>query len=95
MVEKASWPGQERILRGTLADIGAKATEAGIKATALILVGEALARGVAPAVGQFLQGLPVELVAGAGHDHIQEPAVHPVDDLLDHLLLFMGGGAER
>lgn len=45
VVEKASWPGQERILRGTLADIGAKAAEAGIKATALILVGEALARG--------------------------------------------------
>jgi len=45
IVEKASWPGQQRILRGTLADIGQQATEAGIRATALIIVGEALARG--------------------------------------------------
>lgn len=44
IVEKASWP-QQRILRGTLADIGAQAQEAGIRATALIVVGEALARG--------------------------------------------------
>lgn len=45
VVEKASWPGQERILRGTLADIGAQAEAAGIRSTALILVGEALGRG--------------------------------------------------
>ncbi len=44
VVEKASWP-EQRILRGTLADIGAQAEEAGIRATALVLVGEALSRG--------------------------------------------------
>lgn len=44
VVEKASWPGQ-RILRGTLADIGKQAEEAGIRATALVLVGQALRRG--------------------------------------------------
>ena len=44
VVEKASWP-EQRILRGTLATIGAQAEAAGIRATALILVGEALARG--------------------------------------------------
>jgi precorrin-4/cobalt-precorrin-4 C11-methyltransferase len=44
VVEKASWPGQERVLRGTLADIGDRAAAAGIQATALIVVGEALAR---------------------------------------------------
>jgi precorrin-4/cobalt-precorrin-4 C11-methyltransferase len=47
VVEKASWP-EQRILRGTLADIGAKAEAAGIRATALVLVGEALGRGHAP-----------------------------------------------
>ena len=44
VVEKASWP-EQRILRGTLSSIGAQAEVAGIRATALILVGEALARG--------------------------------------------------
>lgn len=44
VVEKASWP-EQRILRGTLADIGAQAEAAGIRATALVLVGEALSRG--------------------------------------------------
>ncbi len=44
IVEKASWPGQ-RILRGTLADIGAQAEAAGIRATALVIVGAALVRG--------------------------------------------------
>ena len=47
VVEKASWP-EERILRGTLSDIGALCNEAGIRSTALILVGEALSRGHAP-----------------------------------------------
>lgn len=42
VVQRASWP-EQRILRGTLADIGAQA--AGIRSTALILVGPALARG--------------------------------------------------
>lgn len=45
VVEKASWPGAERILKGTLADIGQKADDAGIKSTALIIVGTALKRG--------------------------------------------------
>jgi len=44
VVEKASWP-QQRILRGTLADIGSQAEAAGIRATALVLVGQALGRG--------------------------------------------------
>ncbi len=39
VVEKASWP-EQRIIRGTLADIAAKA--AGIRKTAMILVGAAL-----------------------------------------------------
>lgn len=41
VVEKASWP-DERIIRGTLKDIAEKVKAAGIKKTALILVGEAL-----------------------------------------------------
>ncbi|MBF0515614.1 MAG: precorrin-4 C(11)-methyltransferase [Nitrospirae bacterium] len=41
VIERVSWP-QERILRGTLVDITQKVKEAGIKKTALILVGEAL-----------------------------------------------------
>jgi precorrin-4/cobalt-precorrin-4 C11-methyltransferase len=47
VVEKASWP-EQRILRGTLADIGGQAEAVGIRATALVLVGEALGRGHAP-----------------------------------------------
>ena len=42
VVEKASWP-DERIVRGTLADIADKVQEAGIGKTAMILVGPALA----------------------------------------------------
>jgi len=41
VVEKASWP-QERVLRGTLTDIVDKVKEAGIKKTALIMIGDAL-----------------------------------------------------
>jgi len=41
VVFRASWP-DERILRGTLADIGAQLAEAPMERTALILVGEAL-----------------------------------------------------
>lgn len=48
VVERASWPGQERILRGTLATLGPQAEAAGIQRTALILVGDALRRGHAP-----------------------------------------------
>lgn len=42
IVERASWP-DERVLRGTLADIAERAAEAGITRTAVILVGPALA----------------------------------------------------
>lgn len=41
VVEKASWP-DERIIRGTLTDIAAKVQAAGIRKTAMILVGAAL-----------------------------------------------------
>ncbi len=41
VVEKATWP-EERIITGTLSDIASKVEEAGIKKTAVILVGEAL-----------------------------------------------------
>ena len=41
VVEKASWQ-EERIVRGTLADIAEKTKQVGIKKTALILVGEFL-----------------------------------------------------
>ena len=41
VVHRASWPDQ-RILRGTLADIRAQAKEAGLTRTAIILVGRAL-----------------------------------------------------
>lgn len=43
VVYRASWP-EEQIIRGTLATIAAKTTEAGPERTALILVGEALGR---------------------------------------------------
>lgn len=46
VVEKASWP-QERIVRGTLADIAEKVKAAGIRKTALIVVGEAVGRKLA------------------------------------------------
>ena len=41
VVEKASWP-EERIIRGTLRDIAGKVKTAGIKKTAMIIVGRAL-----------------------------------------------------
>jgi precorrin-4/cobalt-precorrin-4 C11-methyltransferase len=41
VVKRASWPDQE-VVRGTLKDIAQRVEEAGIKKTALILVGEAL-----------------------------------------------------
>jgi precorrin-4/cobalt-precorrin-4 C11-methyltransferase len=46
IVEKASWP-EQRILQGTLSDIGTQTEAAGIRSTALILVGQALGRGQA------------------------------------------------
>ena len=41
VVERASWP-QEKIVRGTLADIAARVLEAGINRTAIIIVGQVL-----------------------------------------------------
>ncbi len=41
VIEKVSWP-EQKIVRGTLRDIAEKVTEAGIRKTALIYVGEAL-----------------------------------------------------
>lgn len=43
VVYRASWP-DEKIIEGTLADIGQKTEEAGIKRTAIIIVGHALSR---------------------------------------------------
>nr|VFK17908.1 MAG: hypothetical protein BECKLPF1236B_GA0070989_11284 [Candidatus Kentron sp. LPFa] len=39
---KASWPGQERIIRGTLADIQDKCRAEGIDSQAMIIVSPAL-----------------------------------------------------
>ena len=41
VVERASWP-DERIVRGTLADIAARVADSGIRKTAMIVVGPAL-----------------------------------------------------
>lgn len=43
VVYRASWP-DERVIRGTLADVASKVAEAGIERTALVLVGRALGR---------------------------------------------------
>lgn len=43
VVYRASWPDQQ-VIEGTLADIAGKVTEAGITKTAMIVVGQALAR---------------------------------------------------
>lgn len=45
VIHKASWP-DEVIVRGTLADIAGKTDKAGIKKTAMIIVGRALDRNV-------------------------------------------------
>jgi len=45
LVHKASWP-DEQIIRGTLDDIAEKIAAAGIKKTAMILVGHALSRDI-------------------------------------------------
>ena len=45
VVFHASWP-DERLIRGTLADIAPKTQAAGIRATAMIVVGRALARDI-------------------------------------------------
>lgn len=45
VVYRASWP-EEKVIQGTLADIALKTEAAGIRSTALIIVGRALARDV-------------------------------------------------
>jgi precorrin-4/cobalt-precorrin-4 C11-methyltransferase len=45
VVFRASWP-EERIIRGTLADIALKTEVSGIRSTAMIIVGKALARDI-------------------------------------------------
>jgi precorrin-4/cobalt-precorrin-4 C11-methyltransferase len=45
VVYRASWP-EELLIRGTLADIAVKTEAAGIRSTALIVVGKALARDI-------------------------------------------------
>ena len=43
VVHKASWPGEEQIIRGNLADIKDKCKQAGVNAQAMIIVSPALA----------------------------------------------------
>jgi precorrin-4/cobalt-precorrin-4 C11-methyltransferase len=62
VVHRASWPDQ-RILRGTLADIRAQAKEAGLTRTAIILVGRALG---APSFTESRLYSP-------GHSHVFRP----------------------
>ena len=52
VVYKASWP-QERVVRGTLADIADKVKAEGITKTALIFVGEAIDRGAMKAYSKL------------------------------------------
>jgi precorrin-4/cobalt-precorrin-4 C11-methyltransferase len=52
VVEKVSWP-EERHIRGTLADIGAKVKDAGIRKTAIIAVGEVLAQAPPPTLSKL------------------------------------------
>jgi len=52
VVEKVSWP-EERIITGTLGDIAAKVTAAGITKTAIIAVGEAFGRAELHAVSKL------------------------------------------
>lgn len=48
VVHKATWPGEELILRGTLADIAARCRAAGIERQAMILVSQALGARALP-----------------------------------------------
>ncbi|MDZ7641933.1 MAG: precorrin-4 C(11)-methyltransferase [Desulfurivibrio sp.] len=52
VVEKASWP-EERIVRGTLEDIAAQTTAAGITKTAIIAVGRVLAAAPPPVLSRL------------------------------------------
>jgi precorrin-4/cobalt-precorrin-4 C11-methyltransferase len=47
VVERASWP-EQRVIRGTIADIGQKIREAGINKTAQIMVGKAFGSDYEP-----------------------------------------------
>ncbi|SDM05189.1 precorrin-4 C(11)-methyltransferase [Halarsenatibacter silvermanii] len=48
VVKKASWPGEEESIKGTLDNIAARTEEAGIEKTALIMVGDFLAGDYEP-----------------------------------------------
>jgi precorrin-4/cobalt-precorrin-4 C11-methyltransferase len=63
IAHRVSWPDQ-LILRGTLADIRAKAKAAGLTRTALILVGRALAA----------RGFADSRLYAAGHHHVLRPS---------------------
>ncbi|HIJ79335.1 MAG TPA: precorrin-4 C(11)-methyltransferase [Deltaproteobacteria bacterium] len=52
VVEKVSWP-EQRIIRGTLATIAGQVKEAGITKTAIIAVGEVLAKAPPPALSKL------------------------------------------
>ncbi len=52
VVEKVSWP-EERVLRGTIADIAEQVKEAGITKTAIIAVGETFGQGDLSAVSKL------------------------------------------
>lgn len=52
VVEKASWP-EERVVRGSLADIADRVQEAGITKTAIIAVGRVLAATPPPALSKL------------------------------------------
>lgn len=52
VVEKVSWP-EERIIRGTLADIASQVEKAGITRTAIIAVGEVLAQAPPPVLSKL------------------------------------------
>ncbi len=52
VVEKVSWP-EERQVRGTLATIANQIKEAGITRTAMIAVGDVLAKGAPPALSKL------------------------------------------
>ena len=49
VVEKASWP-EERVIKGTLQDIAGRVAEAGVKKTALIMVGPAFGTSYQPSL---------------------------------------------
>ncbi len=98
VVEKATWP-SERIIRGTLSDIAKKVHEAGIKRTAVILVGEAL-RGVTDAKihhsklynKYFSHGFRKGLFE---HKEILEKFLPPKKDKKRTLIIYLGKKGEQ